>query len=191
MHFTRVFLCATFSALFYYAEASPSITSPLGSNWQAGTTQTITWIDNGDKEGMPEYFDLYLMAGKMTALQQVGVIATNITTKPGQYKWDIPKETPSGKDYAIRIGAPPSVSYSPYFEISGGAGSRPDSNVSGNGSSGTDTKPQSNGTKAEEQKPNSSIISSAHAKPSEGIITRHNLSHLLVSSMFAFYFKNM
>ncbi|ORY02805.1 hypothetical protein K493DRAFT_196122, partial [Basidiobolus meristosporus CBS 931.73] len=127
MHFTRVFLCATFSALFYYAEASPSITSPLGSNWQAGTTQTITWIDNGDKEGMPEYFDLYLMAGKMTALQQVGVIATNITTKPGQYKWDIPKETPSGKDYAIRIGAPPSVSYSPYFEISGGAGSRPES----------------------------------------------------------------
>ncbi|KAK9765528.1 hypothetical protein K7432_006068 [Basidiobolus ranarum] len=116
-----------FSAILYRVESSPSITSPLGSNWQAGTTQTITWIDNQDKKEMPEYADLYLMAGKITALQPVGNIATNITTKPGQYKWEIPKETPSGKDYAIRIGSPPDIYYSPYFEISGGTGARPHS----------------------------------------------------------------
>ncbi|KAK9765068.1 hypothetical protein K7432_006911 [Basidiobolus ranarum] len=191
MLFNRICLYTILSAVLYRVEASPSITSPLGSNWQAGTTQTITWIDNGDKKEMPEYFDLYLMAGKMTALQQVDIIATNVTSKLGQYKWDIPKDTPSGKDYAIRIGAPPSISYSPYFEISGGNGTRSESSTgNGGSSSNTETKPSNNTSKTDEQAPNSSIISSAHAKPSDGFASKYNLNHMwilygLAISMYA------
>ncbi|KAK9767074.1 hypothetical protein K7432_003384 [Basidiobolus ranarum] len=99
-----------------------AITSPLMATWKEGSTQFITWTDNGVEPKMAATFDLYLMSGPPTALQPVAEIAKGVDSSKGQYEWAIPTTLKPGKDYAIRAGVGSSISYSPYFELSAGSG---------------------------------------------------------------------
>ncbi|KAK9768253.1 hypothetical protein K7432_001275 [Basidiobolus ranarum] len=110
-------LLTVVSSIATYVDASPAISSPLGAQWKAGTTNIITWYDNQDGMPYPDKVDLALVQGKASSLQQMGNIATGVDTASGQFKWDIPVSQASGKDYAIQIGISPNITYSPYFEI--------------------------------------------------------------------------
>ncbi|ORX96535.1 hypothetical protein K493DRAFT_370912 [Basidiobolus meristosporus CBS 931.73] len=133
---------AVLGATVPYVFASVAITAPLMSSWKAGTTNIITWTDNGDGKPMPAKFDIALMEGKMTSLQLVASVVSQVDSSAGQYSWNIPANQAPAKDYSIRIGTPPDVAYSPYFEIVGangaqGGGAAPDSSAP----AGTSTAP--------------------------------------------------
>ncbi|KAK9767997.1 hypothetical protein K7432_001727 [Basidiobolus ranarum] len=135
-----------------YVHASVAITAPLMSSWKAGTTNIITWTDNGDGKPMPAKFDIALMEGKMTALQLVSSVVSQVDSSAGQFSWNIPANQAPAKDYSIRIGTPPDVAYSPYFEIVGangeqGGGVAPDqSNApAGSTSAPAQSTPQNSG----------------------------------------------
>ena len=71
------------------------ITSPNGGEkWQAGSSQNITWSQNG-------------LSGNVTVdLYKGGVKAATIATaavSAGTYRWTIPRTTMAGTDYKIRI----------------------------------------------------------------------------------------
>ncbi|MCH7974189.1 MAG: hypothetical protein IH949_09935, partial [Bacteroidetes bacterium] len=66
-----------------------------GENWQAGTTQTITWTDNINENVT---IDLY-KGGSFHS-----VISTS-TGSDGSKIWDIPFTLESGTDYKVRIGS--------------------------------------------------------------------------------------
>ncbi|ORY05613.1 hypothetical protein K493DRAFT_344895 [Basidiobolus meristosporus CBS 931.73] len=117
MYYNIASLIAVISWSVKYVNADVAITSPMNSVWQAGSSQFISWVDNGNGKPMAEKFDITLMSGAMTSLQQVNSIATGVSSSSLQYKWEIPTSLTTGSQYAIRIGVGSSVSYSPYFTI--------------------------------------------------------------------------
>ncbi len=79
---------------FSIFETGITVTSPNGGeNWQAGSTQSITWTDNISEKVRIE-------------LHKGGVLNSMIvdsTFSDGSYTWDIPLGTTSGSDYKIKI----------------------------------------------------------------------------------------
>ncbi|ORY07106.1 hypothetical protein K493DRAFT_295680 [Basidiobolus meristosporus CBS 931.73] len=167
-----------------YVTCDVAITSPLMSSWQEGTTQFITWTDNGVEPKMAATFDLALMSGPPTALQLVLEIAKGVDSSKGQYEWKIPATLKPGKDYAIRAGVGGSVSYSPYFELvagSGDSGASKDSPSKSAGlASGTASPSGSSGTVAP-----STSGSSGTSKPSASALTSSSGSSTSASSVSA------
>ncbi|ORX93004.1 hypothetical protein K493DRAFT_316253 [Basidiobolus meristosporus CBS 931.73] len=121
-----VLLASTLS----FVSAKVAITAPVLSTWKAGSKNIITWQDNGEEPKMPAKFDIALMKGKETALALVSTIVKDVDSSLGQYEWEIPATQEPAKDYSIRMGTNPDVSYSAYFEIQ-----------SSDGKSGSDSTP--------------------------------------------------
>ncbi|KAK9727341.1 hypothetical protein K7432_001920 [Basidiobolus ranarum] len=134
-------LVACISLVIGYVNADVAITAPMNNVWQAGSSQFITWTDNANGKPMAEKFDITLMSGAMTTLQQVGTIATAVSSSSGQYKWDIPGNTATGSQYAIRIGVGSVVAYSPYFTILASGSSIPSVNSNSSTTPGSSSNP--------------------------------------------------
>ncbi|KAK9712819.1 hypothetical protein K7432_006891 [Basidiobolus ranarum] len=141
MHSKLIAIFTIVLSMVSYTHGGAAITAPVESQWPAGSTQMITWADNGDGKPIPAKVDLVLMSGKMTALQLVKPIASQTDGSSGQYKWDIPKDIAPGKQYAVRIGPASNPSYSAYFEILAADGSSSGNLVSGHSNDGHQTLP--------------------------------------------------
>ena len=71
-----------------------TITSPNGGeNWQAGTTQSITWTDN-----IPDMVKIELYKGG-----SLNSVIVDSTFSDGQFPWDIPLNLTPGIDYKVKI----------------------------------------------------------------------------------------
>jgi hypothetical protein len=71
-----------------------TVTSPNGGeSWQAGTTQSITWVDN-----FPDNVKIELYKGGIFHTLIIGS-----TSSDGQRDWDIPYDFEDGSDYKVMI----------------------------------------------------------------------------------------
>ncbi|ORY99942.1 Ser-Thr-rich glycosyl-phosphatidyl-inositol-anchored membrane family-domain-containing protein [Syncephalastrum racemosum] len=116
-------IIAAIAALAAVASAQTSIlsvTSPLqGTTWTAGSSATITWIN----PSVDTISKIVLAHGESTALQQVQVIAENVSAADGSYTWTVPADLAPGTDYALEFGTSPDLAYSPQFTIASGSSS--------------------------------------------------------------------
>ncbi len=98
-----------------------TVTSPNGGeNWQAGSTQKITWTYTGDP-GPSVKIELL----KGTSVNSTITSSTSIGSNgSGSYIWTIPSDQASGSDYKIRITSTSNSSYTDTsdgnFTIGGG-----------------------------------------------------------------------
>lgn len=84
-----------------------------GENWQAGTTQTITWSYAGNP-GSSVKIDLY----KGTSLNRTITSGTSVGSNgSGSYSWPIPADVAAGGDYMVKVT---STSYSSVSDMSDG-----------------------------------------------------------------------
>lgn len=100
------------------AQTTPpvSITSPLtGSVFTSGISTSITWIN----PTVSTLSEIQLVQGPANALQEVMLVASNISTSSGSYIWIIPKNIASGTNYALSLGSSPNIAYSGFFTIKG------------------------------------------------------------------------
>lgn len=136
--------------IVYRPDGSISIQKPkTGDSWQAGTTQTITWIVNGEvgdlvfitlcKKDNPEYF--------------LNVTTEPIFTDDLSYSWKIPTDITPDEDYQIILWTNPSCDISNEFTITPNQGPNTPKSPSGpsSGKTGkeysftsTTTDPQNN-----------------------------------------------
>lgn len=161
-------IIAAIAALAAVASAQSSIvsvTSPLqGTTWTAGSSATITWYENIimvlTSSAHTQWFSrinptvdtiskIVLANGQSTALQQVMVVAENVSAADGSYTWNVPTDLASGTDCkfrkrtigkfkkgkehiqvltsiyadALEFGSSPDVAYSPQFTITSSSSS--------------------------------------------------------------------
>ncbi|KAK9762869.1 hypothetical protein K7432_010974, partial [Basidiobolus ranarum] len=102
---------------FTLVSADVSVTHPVEEVWRAGTQNAITWIESSGGAATPAKFNIYLMYGDATHLEEVATIATNVASTAASYNWFIAAVTKPGPEYAIRIGEGANAKYSHYFTI--------------------------------------------------------------------------
>jgi hypothetical protein len=93
-----------FAPAFSPAAASPKITvaSPAaGSNWPAGSSQTVAWNYSGD---VGSSVSIRLLKGTATVYTLTSGAISNNSGK-GTFNWTVPQNTPAGKDYTIVIAS--------------------------------------------------------------------------------------
>ena len=75
-------------------EASISVTAPIAADdWQAGTTQNITWTDNISENVRIELFKNSTLATEIAGS----------TESDGSYSWTLPSVMTEGTDYTIKV----------------------------------------------------------------------------------------
>jgi len=97
--FNKSILLVSALALSSFASAAlNAFTSPLGGETlQGATTIEIKWKPDGGKN-----VKLILKKGDSKNLDDAEIIAANIPNS-GVYKWEVPNDVASGKDYAFAI----------------------------------------------------------------------------------------
>jgi hypothetical protein len=104
--------------VYIAAQTTPpiSITSPLtGTIYTSGISTSITWIN----PTVSTLSEIQLVQGPADALQEVMLVASNISTSSGSYTWIIPKNIAPGTNYALSLGSSPNIAYSGFFTIKG------------------------------------------------------------------------
>ena len=96
------------------ADSTITVGAPnAGENWQAGSTQTITWSYTGNP-GSAVKIDLY----KGTSLNRTITSSTSAGSSGiGSYSWSIPADVAAGSDYMVKVT---STSYSSVSDTSDG-----------------------------------------------------------------------
>ncbi|EIE81609.1 hypothetical protein G6F46_006740 [Rhizopus delemar] len=120
MKFVTLYISAAYLASLVLAQKPPvSITSPLANTrYKAGTEAIISWVNPAVKT-IPQ---IVLAKGSSTSLQPVMTIATEVNADDLKYVWKIPKDLPSGDDYAFELGRSPDIAFTGAFTIEGGTG---------------------------------------------------------------------
>jgi len=128
------FAAATLSLFTAIASAFNTIDFPLeGSVIEAGKPCQIKW-----EADTPGPVRVILRKGPRKNLGTVGQIVM-LEKNFGIYNWDVPANTPAGKDYALEINwgetpGPDDVNYTGIFEITGGSGSSKEQKMSASSS---------------------------------------------------------
>jgi len=98
------FFCITLVLSIFpqiFAQNFITVTSPNGGeNWQAGSSQVISWNDNLSENVKIELYK----GGSFHSTISIS------TTSDGSRTWDIPLALTSGSDYSIKISSVDSVS---------------------------------------------------------------------------------
>ncbi|KAG0740966.1 hypothetical protein G6F62_009792 [Rhizopus arrhizus] len=120
MKFVTLYISAAYLASLVLAQKPPvSITSPLANtHYKAGSEAIISWVNPAVKT-IPQ---IVLAKGSSTSLQPVMTIATEVNADDLKYVWKIPKDLPSGDDYAFELGRSPDIAFTGAFTIEGGTG---------------------------------------------------------------------
>jgi len=107
-------------------KAGVEVLSPYtGITWTAGSTEKITWQDNGDAPLLSSLnaMTITLMAGKQNAQFPVAVIASNVQGSSLTESYTVPKDVgPAGAFYFLQFSQGSNLYYSGYFTISGVSG---------------------------------------------------------------------
>lgn len=119
----KFFASATTAATFFAGLASAYngfITPAEGDVAQAGKPCLIKWV--ADTEGQ---VTITLMKGARKNLDEISQVVM-LEYNWGNYTWDIPADTPAGKDYALKLKwgkdpRPEDVNYTGLFEITSNA----------------------------------------------------------------------
>lgn len=122
--FNKSVLVVSALALSSFASAAlNAFTSPLGGETLKGaTTIDIQWKPDGGKN-----VKLILKKGDSKNLDDAEVIAANIPNS-GTYKWEVPNDVASGKDYAFAIEDLESeeVNYTGQFSLATDVAAKPE-----------------------------------------------------------------
>ncbi|ORX98331.1 hypothetical protein K493DRAFT_367718 [Basidiobolus meristosporus CBS 931.73] len=108
-----------FLILIHLARAAAEVylTAPVeGTVWEIGSNVTLAWKIKPETNST-QTVDLGLFSGPEYNLSLKMVIANEVPSEGGSFKWQVPQDTPPGANYTVRIGKAGDWSYSHYFEI--------------------------------------------------------------------------